>query len=580
MIENEARRIKLLSEEVYSKIAAGEVIDRPASIVRELIDNSIDAFSTQISVYIEKGGLGKITVIDNGNGILKDDLKLVFSKHATSKIENLDDLFKITTMGFRGEALYSIQAVSKVILTTSTSSTGATPGFRISNLNDNFEKIEEIPFQKGTKVEVFNIFYNLPARKKFLKSASSEWSMIKKVVILKALANLNIAFHLFHNGEVVFKTKGNNNFTDAFFNIFKENKFEIFTFTKKFKEVSLTFYYSSPKVFFQNRRYVEIFVNNRPVTIPFYYSSIDSVYRKYLSPGRYPLCFLYLYINPELIDVNIHPAKKEIRFFDQNYIYNVICTSLEEALSSVIKKEISFDVYSIVENNEEVRQLEISNGMNNILNENSIIFENNVIFDKKDEALTKEENDFNILGTVFDTYIVIEKDNKVIFIDQHAASEALIYKKKKRKYENLKNSEKLLIPILFDLDIINEDLMERIELLNKNGFLIEPEEGSTLIIREVPTILLEKKNYDFIAEVIKNFLEENIEYKRVNIIDEILIRLSCKEAIKKGDRLNFIEISEIVTEYFKEGINNCPHGRPVHFELTLDYLDKLFQRKS
>jgi len=581
-------KIKLLPKEVYSKIAAGEVIDRPASVVRELIDNAIDAGADEISIMIEKGGIDKIIVSDNGSGIYKDDLKLAFSMHATSKIENIDDLYKIYSMGFRGEALHSILTVSKITLTTNTDASGKTPGYRISNLNGDLDNIEQVPFKKGTKTEISEIFYNLPARKKFLKSTTSEWNAVKKTVSAKALSNLNISFNLYHNNQKIFITKGNGDFSEAFFNICpNENHFQINQESLDInKDIKLTVNYTDPDVFFQNRKYMEIFVNKRPVSVNFFYAAADSAYRNCLSPGRYPLVYLNLDINPKLIDINIHPAKKEIKFFDQNEIFKIIHDSLNHLLNKKLKRELINENFEIINQNS---QLNFTFGKSE--NDKNIKYFNEVInndyiknpvedivnkYIKNDNA--KKDN-YNILGTVFDTYIIVEKDDKVIFIDQHAACESVIFIRKKNKYKENTDIEKLLIPILFDLDNPPDDLDNRISCLNKNSFLIEHQEGLTIVIKEVPSILLERKNYDIIVEIIKNFLENTDNYKEINLIDEILIELSCKEAVKKGDKLSLIELNEIVNEYFTNKVFNCPHGRPAHFEITNEYLEKIFQRK-
>ncbi|MBN2544244.1 MAG: DNA mismatch repair endonuclease MutL [Spirochaetes bacterium] len=581
-------KIKLLPKEVYSKIAAGEVIDRPASVVRELIDNSIDALADEISIMIEKGGIDKIIIADNGSGIDKDDIELAFSMHATSKIKNIDDLFKINSMGFRGEALHSIKTVSKITLTTNTDASGKLAGSRISNLKGKLDVIENVPFKKGTKVEISDLFYNLPARKKFLKSPVSEWNFIKKTVAAKALSNLNISFNLYHNNQRIFATMGDGNFTNAFFNIYgNENPFLINEEKIEINDdIKIHAYYTDPDVFFQNRKYMEIFVNKRPVWVNFFYAAVDSAYRSFLSPGRYPLVYLNLDIDPRLIDINIHPAKREIKFFDQNEIFKIIHDSLKHLLNKKLNRELINENYEITEQN---NQLKFSFGINEN-DKNSKYFNEvlntgyikNPVEDIVNEYIKNDNerlNKFNILATVFDTYIIVQKEDKVIFIDQHAACESVIFNRKKNKYQKNPDIEKLIIPILFDLDNPGDDLEERIISLNKNGFLIELQEGLTIVIKEAPSILLERKNYDIIVEIIKNFLENVNNYNKINLLDEILIELSCKEAVKKGDKLSLIELNEIVNEYFENKVYNCPHGRPIHFEITNEYLEKIFQRK-
>ena len=574
-------KIKILPKNVYSKIAAGEVVERPCSIVRELIDNSIDSGASEIIINVEKGGIKKITVSDNGCGIQKDDMPLALSMHATSKIDTIDDLLKLSTMGFRGEALYSIQTVSKLAITSNIDKTGKSAGYKVCNFTEIPNAIKSVAHKKGTKLEVEDIFYNLPARKKFLKSTISEWNAIKKIVSAKALSTLNISFRLYHNNELIFVTKGNGDFQDTFFSIYKnESPFSIHNY---FKEVNnnleINLYYSTSEVFFPNRKYQILFVNGRPVIANFFYASIDSGVRNYISPGRHPLIYLYLKINPELTDINIHPAKKEIKFYNQNDIFIAIQTTIGEAMGKIVKREIlqaQSDNYTT-----QVTQNELNFYQNNGENKTPFDYFNEVI-NKENNYIneTRDEKDYQILGVVFDTYILVQKSNRVFFIDQHAACESIIFSRKKEKYSKTQDVEILIIPTVFDIDNWNDNIDEKIKTLNNNKFQIEKGEGTTIVIRELPAILLNKKNYDTVVEIIRDFLESSGKIEDENLIDSILIEASCKEAIKKGDKLSLLEITEIVDEYFLMGITNCPHGRPTHFELTKDNLEKVFQRKK
>ena len=581
-------KIKILPESVFSKIAAGEVIERPASVVRELIDNSLDAEAKEIIINVENGGIKKIIVIDDGYGIEKSDLKYALSKHATSKISNVSDLLNLKTMGFRGEALYSIQTVSKISVVSNTDSTGKSPGYKTANYGENKNKIISVASKKGTKVEVEDVFYNIPVRKKFLKSTISEWNNIKKVVSDKAFSFLDKSFKLYNNNIPVFYTNGNLSFENTFFSIYKnEPSFPIYNYCKKISDdLIIEIYFSSHDVFFHNRKFQKLFVNKRVVMTNFFYPAVDSGIRNYISPGRYPLIFLYIDINPALIDINIHPAKKEIKFIDQNKIFTDIQQTVSEGISSIINKDIYKPIninkeYSTYEDSSELKFYQKNDTGKKFHNYFTEVIEKEDSIIKNEAIKKRQSSDYNIIGIVFDTYIVIEKSMKIIFIDFHAACESIIFNKKKEKYNKEKNIERLIIPIVFDIDETNDNVEDKIELLNNSNFLIERGEGSTLIIRELPSILLNNKNYDYITELIKNFFENEFNLKkRENLIDMFLIEASCKEAVKKGDKITLLEMVEIVEEFFKLGVLNCPHGRPIYFELSKEFFEKQFQRRK
>jgi DNA mismatch repair protein MutL len=586
-------KIIVLPDSVSSKIAAGEVIERPASIIRELIDNSIDAGATEITVKIEEAGIKRIIVSDNGSGIDKEDFVLVFTKHATSKIREMDDLQSLYTMGFRGEALHSIETVSKITLVSNTDPAGKKTGFKVSNFGESAFKLLPVAAKKGTRVDVEDIFYNIPARRKFLKSKVTEYNAVKKVVSDKAFAFLDVRFDFYSDGKQVFSTTGEDDFSKVFFAINRnENAFDVYEDALPAgKNLKIKLIHSGADVFFQNRKHQSLYVNSRPVTVSFFYPALDTGYRNFVSPGRYPLFFVYIDIDPSLIDVNIHPAKKEIKFINQNEIFSAIQNAVSQSFGKNFRREISeSDGFSFGadkpitgENDISFNELQFnglqSNGLVNGIGEKTGISESRSIYKLTEQRSIPDENgEYKILGVVFDTYIVVEKNDRVLLIDQHAAAEAIIFRKKKEKHET-RNVEKLLIPAVIELDRWDNNIEKKIAILNKNKFRIEMNEGSSITVREIPEVLLLKKDYGIACEIITDFLE-NKEDLKADIVDHILIESSCKEAIKKGDRISLLEMAEIIHEYFKYGITNCPHGRPSHFELTKDGLEKIFQRKK
>ncbi|MBP5706902.1 MAG: DNA mismatch repair endonuclease MutL, partial [Spirochaetales bacterium] len=576
-------RIKQLPESVYSRIAAGEVIDKPAAVVRELVDNAIDAGAKNITVKTINGGIDSIVVDDDGCGIHKDDLLLALTEHATSKIFDVDDIYNVTTMGFRGEALNSIKTVAHLTITTNTDESGLSAG---SSINNEDYKVKSVPFKKGTMITVTDLFYNLPARRKFLKSKITELNNVKKVLRDKALANLNISFRFFHDGKLVFATKGDGDFAAAFHSVTPnaaDNGAEIHinTFTERINDdLSFTIYYSSPDVFFSSRKYQTLFVNKRPVSVPFYYSVIDTAVREYISPGRHAMICTFIDINPSQIDVNIHPAKKEINFADSAFVSAQLCRAIKLAMSQMLSRRISLDGGLAADQQPYIADKPFS--VHLFETDQFDSFRQNgaapsdssdyIDFIERSQSMPSEDfsdvcqnigDDYRIVGRIFNNYILVEKDNKMLIIDQHAASESIIYRKKLKNYEESHSVEQLIIPLTAELTDWTDKTEQRIELLNQNGFDIERREGTTIVIRSVPHVLLLRKNNDVVTNLIVSFLQKEIDPDK-SIIDQILIEASCKEAIKKGDYINLLEMTEIVQQYFAYGITNCPHGRPAH----------------
>lgn len=622
-------KIKVLPESVYSKIAAGEVIDKPASIIRELIDNSIDAGATEIVISLKKGGTEEINVRDNGCGMEKDDLTTSILKHSTSKIETADDLNNIHTMGFRGEALYSVHTVSKLAITSSADDSGQTPGYKICPENSFIP--EPVPCRKGTKIEIKDLFYNLPARKKFLKSAASELNAVKTTIYEKIFARLDISYALYNDGKLMFRTNGDGDFQQAFFTIHKlENPFPIEKFEYTSAPIKLTIYHSPADVFFQSRKYQTMYVNNRPISCSFFYSAISKGYAQYISANRHPLMFVFLETKPDFIDINIHPAKREVKFFDQTAVFNAIMQGTNAAFGNKIRRDLSLDPQDPFADDEiypfakiELADVEPQGAMPEVIyptdfkqintksdypdlddryynfNESQKPYspfgrelpkDLTSLFSKYEALKVQPQADlphvkyketlhnFRILGVAFDTYIITEKNEKLYFVDQHAAEEAYIYMKKKESYKQNSASERLMIPVLFELENTPKNLEEKLEQLNSCGFCIEENEGSTYSISEIPCVLKNMPSSQ-LTETITMFLQEDGN-SELTIIDRILITASCREAVKKGDKLTPIQIEEIITRLFAFNILNCPHGRPVYFEIPRSTFERNFQRRK
>ena len=605
----ENNKIAILPENISSKIAAGEVIERPSSVIRELIDNSIDANATEIIIKLVDGGIKLIVITDNGSGINKDDFDLILKKHATSKLYQIDDLNNIKTLGFRGEALYSIQTVSQFTIISNTDDTGTKNGNRLSNFGDEKFKPISVGAIKGTKIEVANLFYNLPARKKFLKSNNIELNSVKQIVTLKALSHLNVSFKLYNNDKLIFLTNGDNNFENAFFSIYKnENKFAICKYEEKLSNsMDIIIYHSQPDIFFDNRRFQELFVNKRNVSVSFFYSAVNGGIKNFVSPNRYPLIFFFINIDPTLIDVNIHPAKKEVKFFNQSDIFFTIQQSIIKAFSNVIKRDLidfNLNKYNTnKENNDDFILFEEKDSKENsitiTINDKDIKepnIRNQEMYSKNNDGVytqemdtyqktynynnyyTNENKNYKILGVAYFTYIIVEFEDKIVLIDQHAADEALRYIEKRSNYQLYNRNVKLLIPKIVEIDKWDNETEERIEYLNKNNFLIETRDENTIVIKEMPEMFATKNNTSEI-EIIIGFLEKKGTIDSF-IVNDILIESSCKNAIKKGDMIYQKDLEDLVKRYLAADIKNCPHGRPSHFEINRDGLEKIFQRKK
>lgn len=585
-------KIKILTEDVYSRIAAGEIIDRPASVVRELVDNAIDAGADEITIRLENGGIDSISVADNGSGIDKEDMPVALLKHSTSKIETIDDLFNIDTLGFRGEALHSIKTVSKLTVTSSTDPTGLTPANRMSYHNE--FALEPVQGLKGTRIDVEELFYNLPARRKFLKSQTVELNGIKTVVGEKLFTSMNVKFNLYNDSKLLFSTAGDGDFRGIFFEFNRnENKFEINKRVSEFDGIKITSYYSDYSVFFTSRKYQSLYVNNRPVSAPFFYSALSTGYKDYVSPGRHPLFYVFLEIAPSLIDVNIHPAKREVKFFDQNKVFEAVRRAVVGAYSERVVFETSGTPFTPQRDyqidkagtdgggvNERVELYSRDLPWNETPRGNSVPAAGDNYFDAYMRAVRGAENDdadYKILGVVFKTYILLERDDKLMLLDFHALTEGYIYKKTKSAFLQNQGSVNLLIPAVVDLEQITESVEKRIAELNGAGFDIETVDGGSIVVRAVPEVLFSSKDIVVIIETIRDYLSGS--ERNEDIVESILITYSCREAYKSGDNLNPVEIKELTNIFFRDGVTRCPHGRPVSAELSRDSIEKLFQRK-
>jgi DNA mismatch repair protein MutL len=591
MINNNENRIIKLPKEVYDKIAAGEVIERPVSVVKELIENSIDAGATSIVIDIKKGGKEYIRVTDNGCGMYDDQVELAFQRHATSKISTLLDLDNIMTLGFRGEALSSIVSISFVELITKTDL--AVIGTQAKFENGSIESINDIGCEKGTTIIIRDLFYNLPGRLKFLKADHIEGQLIIDLVTKLALANTQIKFKLISNSKTIFSTIGNKNVLNNIANLYDSelaNSLLHYETSNEFGRISV--FFSKPSYNKSNRKYQIYFVNGRCINNKLIEKSINQAYDERIDKGRFPVVFLFFKINPELIDVNIHPSKLEIKFLNEKETLDFIEKSIRFGLLTMLSiPKVSNKTFSqndnfIYENknaNEQVDIIKLLEARRNSEDyhinedENPNIYTNLKFY--SNESTKENLANIKVVGSIFNTYILGSNNEVFYIIDQHAAHERVLFDKLKREYSNEeKQFQTLLLPIIINSNfVIKEAHSIILNALYKLGFEIEVFGLKAFIARSIPVFMEVKEAESFLNDFIDNI---NEDFKEVitSKIDK-LISASCKSAVKAHDNLNLIEQERLVYDLSKsENPFSCPHGRPTILKLTISEIEKMFRR--
>ena len=593
-------RIIQLSKNVINQIAAGEVIERPYSVVKELAENSVDAGATRISIEIENE-CRNIRVADNGSGIHPDDIMLAFSKHATSKIKTGDDLYNVQTMGFRGEALASIISISKLTCITRTSEFDFGTKVECENSEVKYSKTGSAV---GTIMDIKDLFYNIPARLKFLKSSKTEYAYISELVQSLALIHNDIAFELKNNGKTTIKTTGQGNLSQAIKEIFSENvnkNFRELLKTDKISNLKLSGYISTPDYTRSSKKDYYLYVNSRIVKCPVFQKAIDTAYKN-LVGGRYPFIVLNLEMPPEDVDVNVHPSKKEVRYKNTNQIFNFIYSAVNGALSN-LRQETPSDIpyirpvitetseqkndssqdlnddiyvpagatissfYKPQEETAEIKQFPLRNDYSS--QQEQSFAQKSFISDYQ-----KAEEDV-IIGQYKKTYILIEREEGLEIVDQHIAEERYIY-------EQLKKTKNIDCQLLFISDVIEVSPSDKVLLeankdkLLKFGYDIDFMSDHEVIFRKIPQILSKVSPKEILADIL-----EHISGDIDNIEEQILITTSCKAAVKANTSLNMFQMQEIIRNWRTcEKPFTCPHGRPISKILEHKDIAKFFQRNK
>ncbi len=585
--------IHSLSLDLINKIAAGEVIESSHSVVKELVENSCDASATKIQIHATKGGLEKIQVLDNGNGILKEDLPLSIQRHTTSKIQNLNDLETLSSFGFRGEALASIASVSKLKIQSGTSELEPASEIQVE-MSQILSQIQTTP-RKGTFVEVRELFYNTPVRRKFLKSERSEESKIKERVIQHALSHPQIEFQLSLNDKEIFHLKPSNHY-QRILDIFGEN-LEKFLLEVKLERrgIQAFGYISSPEFYKSNRTGQFTFINSRPVEIKYSSFMLKKAYDELLPSGTHPWCFLYFKIDPRYIDVNVHPTKKEIRFLDEEGFNNFFMELVLSTLRS--KTPISFlELKTRIDQpipNKSFSDAQRKNTLQQILHDTLYqkpIFEEGLSLENigpgtQIEKLTDtpiKSREFipkKHFGVLFETFILAEAEDGLYIIDQHTAHERIRYEEVLREMKNsTKTRQILLTPMHLEFSKQEvEEILQKKDLYFQLGIVIESFGDTSILVREVPNFLEPGTE----REVIVEFLEKSINKAKVEDLYDLMAKfIACRSAIKRGDLMSAHIIAELLNRLsYCENPSRCPHGRPTLIKLTRLDLEKMFHRQ-
>lgn len=631
--------IKILDESLSNMIAAGEVVENPASLIKELLENSLDADSKYVRIDVKKGGKD-IKFTDDGKGMSREDLLLCIERHATSKISSKEDLFNLNSYGFRGEALSSIAAVSKMVISTKRKDDSI--GHSINVSGGKITNLKEVQKSLGTEIDIKDLFFNTPARLKFLRKDTTENTKIKEIVLQEAIANPNVSIVLSIDGKESLRTSGKG---------IENTLIELFGVStlKNLKNIQFG-YIGNLSLTRSTKDFIFTFVNNRPVKSKIIEEALIDGYYTHLMKGKYPFAIINLKVDPNSIDVNVHPSKKIIKFSDENKIYHEIYSVVETALN--LNKDFTTPTFEVKKENMNFEELDINmikisknsknsfenfeindiKGRDDVKKENKISLEHNSIFSpvkaeekkldltiekseisvdhfkkdnltptifekikvenkipllnpsKKDQIVSKKTIDditlknIRVIGQFSNSFILVEEDSGLIVYDQHIVHERILYEKLKSEYEEHKiSSQALLVPIKVSLTLKQIDLLkDKIKFFEDFGFEIDQFNDSDFLIRAVPTIKTKDSFENIFFEILGGLNKVN---SKNEIIENMIISMSCRGAIKANEKLSIPEMEKLILELHKIGRFTCPHGRPITFKISLLDMEKGFKRK-
>ncbi len=584
------QRIRKLDERVINKIAAGEVVERPASVLKELIENSIDAHARHIEIEAESGGMKLIRIRDDGQGIAGDDIVLALSRHATSKLHDFDDIEKIQTLGFRGEALPSIASVSRLQLTTRQQ--GEAHGWHIAqDAGVDVQQPKPNPHQVGTTVEVQDLFYNVPARRKFLRTNATEYSHLDRVVKQTALSRMDVRVEFTHGKtHVVYEAASSelqlkNRLGMVFGPDFVDQCIRVESQTSDMK---LHGWISVPDLTRAQPDRQYFFVNGRCIKDRSVMHALRQAYMDVLYDGsRYPICALFLEIAPDLIDVNVHPAKSEVRFRVHRHVYSFVARSSHEAIAGERPGTVHQHVYDGQSSGQvhshytaQNHSMEFRSHMpNSIGAEDLLRGENSLHTDR--EVMTEIPPLGFALGQLGGAFILSENEKGLVIVDMHASHERILYQKLKQQFDDSRvEVQRLLVPIAMKTTAEEANTAElNIEQFSKLGFDVSRSGEYLLTVRTVPQVLqhtnVEKLVRDMLADMIEHETSDRVEQIR----NEMLATMSCHSAVRANHRLTMMEMNQLLRDMESTEFSGyCSHGRPTWKQITMKELDKLFFR--
>lgn len=653
-------QIALLSQETIDKIAAGEVIERPSSVVKELVENAIDAGSSAVTVEIKEGGISFIRISDNGCGIEREQIPLAFLRHSTSKIKSVEDLFTVTSLGFRGEALSSIAAVSQVELITKTN--GDFTGSRYLIEGSKEVSLEEIGAPDGTTFIIRNLFYNTPARKKFLKSAQTEGTYIHELMQRMILSHPDVAFKFIMNNQVKLQSSGNGNIKDIIYHLYgRDITKALLPIAHESELFKVSGFIGKPMISRGNRGYELYFVNGRFIRSQILSKAIEDAFKPFLMQHQYPFTVLYFEIDSSLLDVNVHPTKMELRFSNQQELYREVQSILSAALvhrdiipevpvdtpkknemevptiekvmpepfeqkrleeiRKAVRKDSPYEIkYPVsrpmgtgsVSSATQEKLLDTIKSMppedmmeerirkeplpeqskketeKELAKEAYVLREEETYGAKpegsyeqgsflKEEAMAKQK----IIGQLFDTYWLVEYNDRLFIVDQHAAHEKVMYEKLKKQFEKKEfTSQAISPPIVITLSMREAEVLERFkEQFTKLGFEIEHFGGAEYSICGVPGNLYRLNTRDVLIDMLDELTDGISERATADVILDKIASMSCKAAVKGSQRLSLPEMEQLMKDLMKlDNPYNCPHGRPTIIAMSKYEIEKKFKR--
>lgn len=605
------RKIFPLPQQIISKIAAGEVIERPVYAVKELIENSLDAEANSIAIAIEDGGLKLISVIDNGEGMSEEDLRECFKLHTTSKISSAEQLTEIKTLGFRGEALSSIAAVSKMTIQSKTRD--AVAGTKIEIVDGKIKKISPAGMPVGTGISVGNLFHTIPGRKKFLKSTRTEFRHIAALVSQYALSYPEVHFFLSHNGKKILDLpKANSSYSSSGATaesrslagasdqvldslplartintgvlnrirlLFGDNFFSnILPLIYEDNYISISGFLTTPQHAASTSQKQFIFVNNRSITDKHISSAVKDAYGTLLESAAYPVFILFFSIPHFLIDVNVHPRKEQVRFADQDSVYKAVYKAISETLikHNLLYFSDNLQGIGLSDGDSSTRKSGYTNSY-----AGTLLKESRFPWDLRDSNQITANRE---LVQLHNLYLITQTKHGILFIDQHAAHERILYEQFFEEFTSRKREtarHHLTKPQVIEFSIIEKELLEEHQdIFLKMGFAIEHFKDNTFIINAVPVLFQDRKYGSLIMEMLEDIRQEKHPKEVDKISQRMIAYLACRGAVKAGDRLTKKQAKELV-EKLEQTNNNatCPHGRPTRIIVAIERIDRMFKRK-